>query len=406
MKPPSISRRLLASLAAGLVTGVVVYAAVFLAYYVASLAGGGTVADVPGIFQSFGTSGVILVVLLVVAGIFGGLRNWRRALGIGILVGIIAPYLGIVTLLTLEGTEFTLASDNAFLDLISYNLLFFVLVVVGTLFLARRIYAWAFDLRVVAPAEVHRMAIIRHPATSLAKGQITHIKRQRVNLKKADEQWDNYVGVLEAEGFTTLELPQDDNFPDSVFVEDTVVMLGQDAVVASPGAESRRGEEAEMEAAITDLGLATHHIRLPGTLDGGDVLKVGTTVYVGASSRTNGEGIRQFRLIARDLGYTVVAVPVTRALHLKSTVTALPDGTVIGHSSLVDNPSVFERYLEVPEVGGVAVLVLSQSSVLLAASAPKTAALIESLGYRVVTVDISEFEKLEGCVTCLSVRIR
>ncbi|HEY4270101.1 MAG TPA: dimethylarginine dimethylaminohydrolase, partial [Galbitalea sp.] len=91
---------------------------------------------------------------------------------------------------------------------------------------------------------------------------------------------------------------------------------------------------------------------------------------------------------------------------LKSAVTALPDGTVIGHASLVDNPAVFARYLDVPEVEGVAVVVLSNNSVLLSASAPKTAALIADLGYRVTTVEIGEFEKLEGCVTCLSVRIR
>ena len=99
-------------------------------------------------------------------------------------------------------------------------------------------------------------------------------------------------------------------------------------------------------------------------------------------------------------------MPVTKALHLKSTVTALPDGTVIGHPSLVDNPSLFDRYLEVPEVEGVAVVVVTNNSVLISASAPKTAALIGDLGYRVTTVDIGEFEKLEGCVTCLSVRIR
>jgi dimethylargininase len=99
-------------------------------------------------------------------------------------------------------------------------------------------------------------------------------------------------------------------------------------------------------------------------------------------------------------------VPVTKALHLKSSVTALPDGTIIGHPTLVDHPELFDRYLEVPEASGVAVVALSQSSVMIAASAPKTAALITDLGYRVVTVDISEFEKLEGSVTCLSVRIR
>jgi dimethylargininase len=93
-------------------------------------------------------------------------------------------------------------------------------------------------------------------------------------------------------------------------------------------------------------------------------------------------------------------------LHLKSAVTALPDGTVIGYAPLVEHPELFPRFLAVPEETGAAVVVLSPTAVLMAASAPLTAALIEDLGYRVVTVDISEFEKLEGCVTCLSVRIR
>ncbi len=253
---------------------------------------------------------------------------------------------------------------------------------------------------------MHRLAIVRAPATTLAKGQVTHVKRRVVKLDKAEQQWEAYVAALEAEGFRTLQIDADDEHPDCVFVEDTVVMLGQVAVITSPGAESRKGEQDAVEEAVTDLGLETRHIRQPGTLDGGDVLKIGDTIYVGRGGRTNAEGIRQFRAIAIELGYTVIAVPVTKALHLKSAVTALPDGTVLGHPTLVDNPSIFDRYLEVPEVAGVAVVVLTNNSVLMSASAPKTAALIEDLGYRVTTVDISEFEKLEGCVTCLSVRIR
>jgi dimethylargininase len=155
-----------------------------------------------------------------------------------------------------------------------------------------------------------------------------------------------------------------------------------------------------------ELGLAVARIELPGTLDGGDVLKVGATVYVGRGGRTNAEGIRQLRAIVRTLGYDVVAVPTTKVLHLKSAVTALPDGTVIGYPPLVDDPAIFDRFLPVPEEAGAHVVVLAEDTVLMAASAPRSAALIENLGYRVVTVDIGEFEKLEGCVTCLSVRIR
>jgi dimethylargininase len=403
MTSPSFARRLFASLASGIAAGVVVFAAVFLAYYVAA---GAVATNAAGFVQAFGPSAVVVVVLLVVLALFGGFATWRRRLLVGIAVGIAAPYVGTVVLLVLRGIEFTTSSDDAFQDLITYNLVFVLFTIVATATVGHRVYSWAFGLRLVAPPAVHRLALVRAPAATLAKGQVTHVKRRAVTFALAETQWDAYVAALEAEGFTTLQIDADDTHPDCVFIEDTVVMLGQVAVVASPGAESRRGEQDAVAEAVTDLGLETRHIRLPGTLDGGDVLKVGTTIYVGRGGRTNAEGIRQFRQIASELGYTVVAVPVTRALHLKSAVTALPDGTVIGHPTLVDNPSIFPNYLEVPEVQGVAVVVLTDNSVLMSASAPKTVALIEDLGYRVTTVEISEFEKLEGCVTCLSVRIR
>jgi dimethylargininase len=101
-----------------------------------------------------------------------------------------------------------------------------------------------------------------------------------------------------------------------------------------------------------------------------------------------------------------VAVPTTKALHLKTAVTALPDGTVIGYLPLVDDPSIFDRFLAVPEAHGTAVVVLDAGTVLMSSAAPQSAALFENLGYTVITVGISEFEKLEGCVTCLSVRVR
>ena len=197
-----------------------------------------------------------------------------------------------------------------------------------------------------------------------------------------------------------------DEHPDAVFIEDAVVMFGDVAVIASPGAESRRGEIDSIRETVGSLSRRVEEISLPGTLDGGDVLKVGRTVYVGRGGRTNAEGIRQLRAIVAPLGYTVIAVPITKALHLKSAVTALPDGTVIGYPKLLGNPGVFERFLPVPEAHGSAVVVLGPDAVLMSAAAPKSAALIADLGYRVETVDISEFEKLEGCVTCLSVRIR
>ncbi|HEX4401853.1 MAG TPA: dimethylarginine dimethylaminohydrolase [Galbitalea sp.] len=403
MTSPSFARRLFASLVAGLATGVVVFAILFLAYYIAE---GAAINDVGGLVQAFGPSAVVVIVVLVVAALLGALANWRRALATGVVVGILGPYVGTVVFLVIHGSEFTLASDNSFRDLLGYNLVFVVVALVATLTIAKRVYRWAFGLRVVAPPELHRTVLVRPPASTVAKGQLTHVKRRVVKYAKAQEQWEGYVAALEAEGFTALTIDQDDAYPDSVFIEDAVVMLGQVAVVTSPGASTRQGEEDAVADAVTDLGLEVRHIRAPGTLDGGDVLKIRDTIYVGRGGRTNAEGIRQFRAIATELGYRVIAVPVTKALHLKSAVTALPDGTVIGHPTLVDDPGIFPHYLEVPEPAGVAVVVLTNNSVLMAASAPKTAALIESLGYRVTTVDIGEFEKLEGCVTCLSVRIR
>jgi dimethylargininase len=244
------------------------------------------------------------------------------------------------------------------------------------------------------------------PSDNLADGQITHIERTPIDVALANEQWDAYVGALVDNGWTPVDVEAAPALADAVFVEDTVVMFGGTAVITSPGAESRREEITAVEAAVRDLGLDVASIHLPGTLDGGDVLKVGTTVYVGRGGRTNAEGIRQLRGIVAPLGFTVVAVPITKVLHLKSAVTALPDGTVVGFLPLVDDVSIFDRFLAMPEEGGAHVVVLSPDTVLMAASAPQSAALIADLGYTVVSVDISEFEKLEGCVTCLSVRIR
>ena len=258
----------------------------------------------------------------------------------------------------------------------------------------------------VSAPRATRRVLVRRPVDSLAEGQITHIERVAIDLDLARQQWAGYVEALRAEEWAATEVEPAPDQPDSVFIEDAVVLFGDTAVLTSPGAPSRRGETRGAEAALAGLGLTVHRLGLPGTLEGGDVLKVGSTVYVGQTLRTNAEGLRQLAAIVEPIGYSVVAVPVTRALHLKTAVTALPDGTVIGYPPLVDDPALFDRFLAVPEAEGTAVVVLDEHSVLMSSSAPQTAALLTGLGYRVVTVDVTEFEKLEGCVTCLSVRVR
>ena len=251
-----------------------------------------------------------------------------------------------------------------------------------------------------------RRALVRRPSPHLANGIVTHIERQAVDVALAVRQWRAYVEAFESAGWRTIEVPPADDCPDGVFIEDTMVVYGDLAVMASPAAESRRGELSAAERSIESQGYRLARIEPPGTLDGGDVLKIGDRVYVGSSTRTNAEGIGQLAKLLEPLGATVEAVPLTKVLHLKTAVTALPDGTVIGYPGLVDDPGAFDRFLAVPEESGAHVVLLGEGRLLMAASAPETASMFASMGHEPVVVDISEFEKLEGCVTCLSVRLR
>ena len=253
---------------------------------------------------------------------------------------------------------------------------------------------------------MNRRALVRRPSPRLADGLLTHIDRVPVDVDLALQQWEAYVAALQAEGWDTIEVPPAPDCPDSVFVEDTVVMYADLAVITRPGADERKLETAGTEQALRDLGHRIAHVEAPGTLDGGDVLKHDATVWVGLGGRTNQSGIDQLAALLAPLGASVVAVPLTKALHLKSAVTALPDGTVVGWDPVVDDPGVWSSYVAVPEEPGAHVVLLDASTVLMAASAPRTRALYEERGLRVVAVDITEFEKLEGCVTCLSVRLR
>lgn len=248
-------------------------------------------------------------------------------------------------------------------------------------------------------------ALVRRPPASLAEGAVTFIERRPVDVGRARRQWLAYVDTLRAHGWPTVEVPPDDTLPDSVFIEDPVVMFGDLAVIANLGAPARRPETRAAAETVRELGYEPASIT-QGTLDGGDVLKVGQTVYVGLSARTSAAAVEELRELLAPRGWEVTGVPLTRVLHLKSAVTALPDGTVIGYGPLVDDASIFDPFLDVPEEGGAHVVVLGDETVLMSAHAPRTAEILRDRGLTVVTTDISEFEKLEGCVTCLSVRVR
>jgi dimethylargininase len=249
-------------------------------------------------------------------------------------------------------------------------------------------------------------ALVRRPGPRVAEGLVTHITRSAVDADAALHQWRGYVATLENAGWSTVEVPPADDCPDSPFVEDTMVVYSDLAVICRSGAPERRPEAPAAAAAVAALGYRTAHIVAPGTLDGGDVLKVGDLVYVGRGGRTNQAGFEQLRELLAPLGARVVSVALTKVLHLKSAVTALPDGTVIGYPPLVDDVAAFDAFLPVPEEPGAHVVLLGDDRLLMSSRAPRTAALLADRGLEPVVVDISEFEKLEGCVTCLSVRLR
>jgi len=355
----------------------------------------------------FLASSLCAFAVLAIFAFFGAYRFWYVRLVASVVAAIVSALVGTALSILAAGTTITgPILGQLFGTLVGPNLMFVVAVVLATI----TVGLWVWNRVVGAAGEnrpgERRIAIVRAPADNLADGQVTHVERSAIDTDLANDQWDAYVAAFVDNGWDIVEVPVADGLADSVFIEDAVVLFGDTAVVTSPGAESRRTEIVDAEKTVRDAGLRVERIVLPGTLDGGDVLKVGSTVYVGRGGRTNAEGIRQLRAIVGKLGFAVVAVPVTKVLHLKSAVTALPDGTIIGYPAVVDDPAIFDRFLAMPEEGGAHVVALAPDTVLMAASAPASAALIADLGYRVVTVDISEFEKLEGCVTCLSVRVR
>ncbi|MEO3802626.1 dimethylargininase [Nonomuraea sp. B1E8] len=243
------------------------------------------------------------------------------------------------------------------------------------------------------------IALVRKPGPRIAEGIVTHIEREPVDHRRALAQHDAYVEALAAGGWRPVYVPPADDLPDAPFVEDTVVVSGRLAVLTRPGAPERRPEVDSVAAAVHELGLRAVRIAAPGTLDGGDVLQTGATLYAGRSARTNDQGIEQLAALLPER--EVVPVKMRGVLHLKSGVTALPDGTLIGDPLHVDLPDL----LVPEEEPGAHVVPLGGDRVLMAASAPRTAAMLEQRGLAVTTVDISEYEKLEGCVTCLSVLI-
>jgi dimethylargininase len=254
------------------------------------------------------------------------------------------------------------------------------------------------------------IAITRLPSPRMNECELSFAERIPIDYERALTQHGAYREMLSDLGAEVIVLSPSEALPDCVFVEDTAVVLEEVAIMASPGAPSRRGEVEAVEEAIRPFR-PIEWIRLPATLDGGDVLAVGRTLLVGISARTNGAGVAALSEIAEPRGYRVWPVEIRECLHLKSACTALDDTTLIVNPTWL-NPEGFHglsnRYRTVaipPEEPFAADVLRIGPRICLPSAHPRTAELIASMGYEVRTVDLSEFAKAEGGVTCLSIII-
>jgi len=251
------------------------------------------------------------------------------------------------------------------------------------------------------------IAFTREVSPTIVECELTHLARSPINVERARAQHHAYEALLESLGCAVCRVAAALDQPDAVFIEDTAVVFDELAVITRPGAESRRAETVAVEAALTRRRPIAR-ITTPGTLDGGDVLVVGRSVFVGRTARTNDEGIAQLRLLLAPFGYVVEGIQVTGCLHLKSAVTAVGFDTVLMNPEWV-NPVDFARFraeaVDPREPMGANVLRIGDHLVYDAAY-PRTLARLERLGYTLHTVDASELAKAEGAVTCCSLIVR
>jgi dimethylargininase len=246
-------------------------------------------------------------------------------------------------------------------------------------------------------------ALTRQVSTTFAACELTFLDRQPIDVAKALEQHRAYEACLASLGVHVFSLPAQPSLPDGVFVEDQAIVLDELAIIARPGAESRRGETesiAQALASFRDL----RHIREPGTLEGGDVVRVGKTLYVGLSRRTNREGIAQLEEHLAPFGYGVVPVEVDGCLHLKSGACWAGGDVILANSQWVDIAQFRTfRIIEVPDDELSAADVLPVGDTLLVPSNfVQTREILEAAGINVLPIDVSELQKAEAGVTCMS----
>jgi len=246
-------------------------------------------------------------------------------------------------------------------------------------------------------------AIVRPPTDALRRCALTHLERQPIDIDLARAQHAGYVAALEASGAVVHSLPPEPSLPDAVFVEDAAVVVDELAVMAIPGAASRQGEATAVASALAEFrDLAW--LEPPATLDGGDVLRVERTLYVGRSSRTNDAGRAQLARAVDPHGYRVQPVEISGCLHLKSACTYLENGVLLANRGWVDvAPFAGLDVLSVdPDEPRAANTFAVGGVLVMADNFPRTRARIEGRGYAVRAVPLTELQKAEAGGSCMS----
>ena len=248
-------------------------------------------------------------------------------------------------------------------------------------------------------------AVVRRPGRSIVFGLSESSVKQPV-YEKALEQHDHYVRTLQESGLESIILEASEEFPDSTFIEDVAVLTPECAIIAAPGAKSRAGEVLEIRTTLTGFFSCIEQITSPGTLEGGDVMQIGNHYYIGLSGRTNREGARQLITILEKYGLAGSVIPVSNFLHLKTGVTWVGNNTLVADSRFT-TPLDFKNFNIIQIAAGeegAANCIRVGDKVIIPAGFPKTKKRLCGAGFVVVEVDISEFAKIDGGLTCLSLR--
>jgi dimethylargininase len=253
--------------------------------------------------------------------------------------------------------------------------------------------------------KMFKQAVVRTPCKRLSDG-ISGADLGKPDYRQAIAQHDSYVRALEECGLEVTVLEADERFPDSTFVEDTAVLTERCAVICRPGAPSRKGEETEIVEQLKNFYQNLEYIESPGTLEGGDVMQVEDHFYIGLSGRTNRSGAGQFRQILGKFGYTGSILPLQNVLHLKTGLSYIEDNHLLAAGEFIDQPMF--RNFEVIKIDHdeqyAANSIWVNGRVLLPQGFDKTRSAIEEAGYQTLVVDVSEFRKLDGGLSCLSLR--